>query len=310
VRSHSGPAIGLALFGGLLVATQARVNGQFGQDVGSPAAAAMLSAAAGLVVATPLAWLAAPVRASLRRILSAIRRGDLPRVTLLAGALGAFLLFSQTYAVPALGVAIYSVLIVASLTGAGLLVDRTGLGPGGPQAVTPHRVAGAGMAVAAALVAAWPDLSAGALAVGAVLVVIVAGAGGATQSAMLGRLGVASGHPLAAIWINFVGATLALAGAVAVSSARGAMWEVPPLSWLWLGGPLGLLVVGTIVVAVPRAGVLVVTLAMTAGQLLGSLAWDAMAPVAGRALDAWSVAGATLLMGAVVLASRRDRTPR
>jgi transporter family-2 protein len=309
VRSHRGPAILLALVGGLLVATQARVNGQFGQDVGSPAAAAMLSAAAGLVVATPLAWLAEPVRSSLRRALAAIRRGDLPRVTLLAGALGAFLLFSQTYAVPALGVAIYAVLIVASLTGAGLLVDRAGLGPGGPQAVTGHRVGGAGLAVVAALVAAWPDLSAGALAVGAVVVVAAAGAGGATQSALLGRLGVASGHPLAAIWINFVGATLTLAGMVAISSAQGASWELPPLGWSWLGGPLGLLIVGTIVVAVPRAGVLVVTLAITTGQLLGSLLWDWLAPVSEQELSVWSVAGAALLMGAVALASLPGRRP-
>jgi transporter family-2 protein len=309
MRSARGPAIVLALCGGLIVATQARLNGQFGQVVGNPTAAAMLSAASGLAVSTPLVWALAPVRAGLARTLAAIRRGDLSRLALLAGALGAFLLFSQAYAVPALGVAIYSVLIVASLTGAGLLVDRVGLGPAGPQAVTAHRVAGAGLAVVAAVVAAGTDLSAGALALGAVLVVVAAGVGAATQSAMLGRLGVAAAHPLAAIWINFTGATLTLAGVVAVLSMRGATWQVPPPSWLWLGGPLGLLVVGTIVVAVPRAGVLVVTLAMTAGQLLGSLAWDWAAPVSGQDLDAWSLAGATLLMAAVALASRPGRQP-
>jgi transporter family-2 protein len=307
MRSTRGPAILLALCGGLIVATQARVNGQFGQSVGNPTAAAMLSAASGLAVSTPLAWAPAPVRAGLARTLAAVRRGDLSRLALLAGALGAFLLFSQTYAVPALGVAIYSVLIVASLTGAGLLVDRAGLGPAGPQAVTSHRVGGAGLAVVAAVVAAGPDLSNGALALGAVLVVVAAGVGAATQSAMLGRLGVAAAHPLAAIWINFVGAALTLAGVVAVISARGATWQVPPPSLLWVGGPLGLLIVGTIVVAVPRAGVLVVTLAMTAGQLLGSLVWDWMAPVSGQELDAWSVAGAALLMAAVALASRPGR---
>lgn len=97
---------------------------------------------------------------------------------------------------------------------------------------------------------------------------------------------------------------------MAVLSAQGAAWEVPPFGWLWLGGPLGLIIVGTIVIAVPRAGVLVVTVAMTTGQLLGSMMWDWAAPVSGRGVDAWSVAGAALLMGAVVLASVPVKRPR
>jgi transporter family-2 protein len=59
------------------------------------------------------------------------------------------------------------------------------------------------------------------------------------------------------------------------------------------------LIVVTIVLAVPRAGALVVRMAITAGQLLGSLPLDCVAPVEGRAITPWAVAGALLLLGAV-----------
>jgi transporter family-2 protein len=307
MRIHRGPAVLLALAGGLVVATQARVNGQFAQTVGTPTAAALLSAATGLAVLTPIVWLSPRIRAGVIAIPAAVRGGALPGWMPLAGVLGALVLFSQAFAVPALGVAVYSVLLVASVTTAGLAVDRVGLGPAGVQAITPNRVGGAGLAVVAAATAAGPGLTAGSLALVAAVVAVAAGTGAATQSAMLGRLGSASGQPLAAVWVNFLGATLTLAAIVVLVSAQGASWVVPGVSWQWLGGPLGVLIVGTIVLTVPRAGVLLVAMAMTAGQLLGSIVWDWVAPLAGRGVDAWSVAGTALLMAAVALASRPVR---
>lgn len=59
------------------------------------------------------------------------------------------------------------------------------------------------------------------------------------------------------------------------------------------------LIVVTIVLAVPRAGALVARMAITAGQLLGSLPLDCVAPGEGRAITPWAVAGALLLLGAV-----------
>ena len=293
----------IAIAGGLVVATQARINAQFGDEVGLPAAGALLSAATGLAIVSIIAVLSGPVRAGVLRLPSLVRRGVLPWWALMMGTLGGFLLFSQTYSVPALGVAVYSVLIVASITGAGMLVDRIGLGPAGRQAITARRLLGAGLAVAAALVSAGPDLSAGSFALAAACVAVLAGAGSATQSALLGRVGSAARQPIAATWVNFVGATLILAIATALATARGADWTLPPPSWLWLGGPLGLVIVLTITVTVPRAGVLLVTLAITAGQLLGALLWDWAAPVSGREVDAWAIGGALILMVAVSVAS-------
>lgn len=307
MRATLSPAVLVALGGGLVLATQARVNGQFGQSVGNPAAAAMLSAATGLALLTPVALMATSIRSGLAALPSAIRRGSLPGWMLFAGVGGALLLFSQAYAVPALGVAVYSVLLVASVTGTGLIIDKVGLGSARSQALTTNRVGGAGLAVVAALVAAGPGLSSGRLALVAVIVAIAAGAGGATQSAILGRLGAVTGQPLAAVWVNFVGATATLAGIVAIVTARGAAWAVPPVGWLWLGGPLGLVIVVIIVATVPRAGVLLVAMAMTAGQLLGSLLWDVVAPVSDRGIDAWSVAGTAVLLGAIILAGLPGR---
>lgn len=66
MTSLRAPAVLLALGGGLLAATQARVNGQLSQLVGNPIAGALLSAATGLVLITPIAWMAAPIRADRR----------------------------------------------------------------------------------------------------------------------------------------------------------------------------------------------------------------------------------------------------
>jgi transporter family-2 protein len=308
MRLARAQSIGLALGGGLVVATQSRINGQLSEVVGLASAAALLSATTGLVIASVGVAVLPGGRAALRRIPGAVRRGSLPWWALPAGMLGGLLLFSQAFAVPSLGVAVYSVVIVASLTVAGLAVDRGALAPTGPHPVTPSRVGGAGLAVGAAVLAAGPDLATGALVPGAVLVAMTAGAAAALQSAMLGHVGVGAGHPVAATWVNFLGATLALAILVA-ATAGGASWRPPAPGWLWLGGPLGLLIVATIVVTVPRAGVLMVTLAMTAGQLVGSVLWDWWAPVAGRSVDAWSVTGAILLLGAVTLASGALRRP-
>jgi transporter family-2 protein len=73
---------------------------------------------------------------------------------------------------------------------------------------------------------------------------------------------------------------------------------------------LGLVIVAIITIAVPVAGVLLVTLALVAGQLLGSLALDVVVPVDGRTPTWWSAAGALLLMAAVALASRPSRGSR
>jgi len=310
VNLQRGPAALLAVGGGLVVATQARVNGEFGQAAGHPAAGALLTAATGLLILTVVAALARPVRSAVLALPGTIRSGALPWWALLVGTFGGIILLSQTVAVPSLGVAVYSVIIVTSLTAAGLLVDRAGLGPAGVQALTRNRLAGAGLAGLAAVVAAGPDVAAGSFALAPAAVTIAAGAGGATQSALLGRLGVTSGQPIAAMWVNYAGATLTLAVLLAALTAHGASWGLPALSWLWLGGPLGLLIVGSIVVTVPRAGVLVVTLALTAGQLVGSLLWDWAAPVAGRAVDPWAIAGAVLLMAAVTIAAGVGGAPR
>jgi len=300
-------AVLLAFGGGLVVATQARINGEFGEVAGSATAAATLSVVSGLVVLTPIVLAISPLRSAVIAVPTAIRSGALPRWALLAGGLGGFLVFSQTYSVPALGVALYSVLIVAAQTGGGLGVDASGLGPAGKQPVTTARVIGAALAVVAVGIAAAPDLSQGALVVSAAVVAVLAGVGAATQSAMLGRLGVAAGQPLAAIWVNFAGASLILAAVLGISTAAGAEWQLPAFGWVWLGGPMGLVVVGTIVIAVPIAGVLIVTLSLVAGQLLGSVTLDWLAPVAGREVTVWGLVGAVLLMVAVSIASMPGR---
>ena len=69
-------AVLLAFGGGLVVATQARINGEFGEVVGSATAAATLSVVTGLVVLTPIVFAITPLRTAV----AAVPATELPEV--------------------------------------------------------------------------------------------------------------------------------------------------------------------------------------------------------------------------------------
>jgi transporter family-2 protein len=105
--------------------------------------------------------------------------------------------------------------------------------------------------------------------------------------------------------VNFAVGTAALLAAFAVSLAvRGGPEPLPTEAWLYSGGVLGVLFIAVFVVVVRLTGVLVLALAMIAGQILGALALDALAPARGDALTAHTLAGAALALIAVLVAAR------
>jgi len=131
-----------AVAGGAALALQSRLNGSLGERVGSPLVAALVSFGGGLAVLAVVVAARKPLRRALRAAAAARqawwRYGG--------GALGAALVAVAAAAVPVIGVATFTVGVVAGQVGGGLLVDRLGLGPGGRHALTLPRVAGAGVA--------------------------------------------------------------------------------------------------------------------------------------------------------------------
>jgi transporter family-2 protein len=128
--------------------------------------------------------------------------------------------------------------------------------------------------------------------------VVVAG-----QQAVNGRVSAKTSSPLAAAWINFVVGIVALL--IAAAFRRGSQGEIPwDEWWLLLGGPIGALYVLVTAAIVRTLGVLMLSLTLIAGQLVGAILLDAVFP-AGRDLTTATYFGALLTLLAVVLASAR-----
>ena len=312
VPAGAGPVLGLALAAGTGMALQSRINGAFALRVAgaeavlvAPVLAALASFAVGTVAVAAVALASAPGRRALRRPAPGAVRAWM----LSGGLLGGFVVSTAALAVPVVGVALYSVGVVAGQTGGGLLVDRLGIGPGGRRPVTAPRLVGAALAVLAVGLGAVGVQSGP----GSVLLLLAAAGSGlalATQAAVNARLAVALGDPRAASVVSFVvgSAALAALAAALLAGTDPELGEVPP-GPLWLGGLIGAAYIGLTTAFVGRVGVLRWSLALVAGQLSGALVLDVVAPVPGQGLTPAAVAGALLTGVAVAVAGRpaRDR---
>jgi transporter family-2 protein len=127
----------------------------------------------------------------------------------------------------------------------------------------------------------------------------------AWQQAVNGRVRAAAGV-VSSTLVNFLVGTAALAAALVVSVlVRGRPGALPAEPWLYTGGALGIAFIAVAAVVVPMTGVLVLGLAMIAGQVAGAVLIDLVAPVAGATLSTGEVAGAALALVAVGVAARR-----
>ncbi|HEX6405106.1 MAG TPA: DMT family transporter [Pseudonocardiaceae bacterium] len=126
------------------------MNGELGQRLDDAVVAAACSNLGALLLLVALAALGPRVQCGLRRVLTAIRDRALPRHQLLGGTCGAVLLVCQELTVATIGVAVFTVAVVAGQTASSLPVDRVA---GGQQPVTARRAAGAGLALGAVMLA-------------------------------------------------------------------------------------------------------------------------------------------------------------
>lgn len=301
----------LALISGCGMPLQGRVNGALGSEIGSGVGAAVVSFGVGLALLS-VAILALPAgRRGLRTMPGHVRAGRFPWWYMLAGGFGAFFVVSQGLVVTFLGLALFTVANVAGQIGSGLLVDRIGFGPGGPRPVSTERFVGAVLALAGVLWVVWPTLAergVGFAVVGPMLMPLVAGLLMGFQQAMNGVQTRHYGNPLPATFFNFlVGFAALVATYLVMLPFAGPAGQLPGIWWMYLGGPLGILFIGAGAVLVRFLGVLVTSLGLIAGQLLGSLAIDAIAPVPGSTVSASTILGTLVALAAVVVASAPGR---
>jgi transporter family-2 protein len=299
-------ALAATLAGGVLFALQGRLNGELADRAGSALWAALVSFGSGLVV---VGALVVALPASRRAVRPALAH-RLPWWTYCGGLFGATVVTVAALAVPVVGVATFTVGLVAGQAVGGLLVDRSRLGPGGPRPLSPARVGGAAVAVLAVLVIRLGHDS-GAVSAGAVLGVLgasaAAGAGLSVQQALNGRVQRSTGSSLLAGCTNFLVGTAALVLVFVLALPAGAgpdRWWPGPVG-LYAGGALGVVYITVAAWAVRGLGVLRLALSTVAGQLAGGLLIDLVSPGRAGGVDAATVAGVVLTLAGVALAGRR-----
>jgi transporter family-2 protein len=298
-------AIALTVVTGGFVALQSRVNGQLARAIDDYAVAAVISFGSGLVLLLALlaAWPGG--RRGLRRLGVAFRAGEVPWWMLLGGAAGAWFVATQGIAVGVLGVALFTVGIVAGQTLGGVVFDVLGIGPGGRRPLSAARVAGAVLALAAVGWAVSAQVSAS-VPLWFMLLPFSAGIGASWQQAMNGRVRMAAASALAATVANFAVGTAVLVAVMLVHAASvGWPDALPSEWWLYTGGAIGCVFIALQAALVRRVGVLLLALGLVAGQLTAALALDVFLPATGRPVGIATIGGTVLALVAVALASIR-----
>ncbi|MFF0718523.1 DMT family transporter [Micromonospora sp. NPDC003816] len=301
-------AVALGAVAGVAVATQSRINGELGVRLDDGVAAALVSFGLGLLVLVVLGVATGNGRRGLTALRATLGTGRLRPWQCLGGVCGAFLVFTQSATVGTLGVAVFTVAVVAGQSGSSLVVDRAGVGPSGPQPVTLARLAGAVLTVAAVLLAVGDRLAEPAT-IGLALLPLLAGVGVAWQQAVNGRVREATRSTVTATLVNFAVGTAALLAVFAVSLAvRGVpAGDLPAEPWLYLGGPIGVTFIAVAAAVVRLTGVLLLGLATVAGQVVGAVLLDVLLPSAQTRPATSTVLGAALTLVAVAVAALGGR---
>ncbi|MDE0547122.1 DMT family transporter [Microbacterium sp. C7(2022)] len=291
---------------GVLTATQARMNGALGLAMGDGMTAAFISFSSGLAILVVLSAVLPVGRRGVRTLVTGVGARRIPWWMLLGGVAGALTVATQGLAVGVIGVAMFTVGMVAGQTVCGLVLDRTGYGPAGVVAVTLPRLVGGALALAAVGSALIGDSAQG-IPMWMLVLPFLAGAGIAWQQATNGRLRQRVGTPLTATLVNFLGGTVVLALGAAVNLAlTGGPRAVPAELWMYAGGAVGVTYIFLSAALVPHTGVLVLGLGAVAGQLVTAIVIDAFWPTQSSPPLVVQFTMVTIALSSVLVASVRS----
>lgn len=294
-----GAALAAAVLVGVLTAVQARINGALGAAIGDGFIAAAISFGSGLALILVITMSASAGRRGLRLLAAGAGR-SIPIWMLLGGLAGAVTVATQGFTVATIGVALFTVGLVAGQTAGGLMLDRAGYGPAGVVAVTVPRLVGGLLAVVGVVLCALGQRGEP-VAWWMLALPVIAGAGIAWQQGTNGRLRQELGSPLSTTVVNFAGGSIALGITAAVSVAINGMPTPRAEPWMYLGGVIGVVYIVISAALVKRTGVLLLGLGSVVGLLAASIVLDAIAPPpAGPSLVTASIAAAVAFVGVVI----------
>jgi bacterial/archaeal transporter family-2 protein len=303
---RTAQALTLAFIAGVTLATQAFVNGRLGKALDAPMSAAFVNQAVGFAFLLTLGFSLGALPRAWRRYRSG---PGLSWWQWVASANGALFVTVTTAAAPRVGVALLTVALVCGQTVGSLAIDWKGLGPSGPRPLTGARLGGVALAIAAVLIGALEthrDLHLALLSLA-----VLGGAGTALVQAALGQVTLKTGEPIAAASLSFfVGGMVILLMLLVTNGFPPDGWSAPP-EW-WIGGLLGAPTAIIMGLTVRRLGVLRLTLAIVAGQSVGSLIVDLSAPASGAEVSLRTLLSIGLTFAAVAVSgmARKHARPR
>lgn len=201
--------------------------------------------------------------------------------------------------------------LISALLLSGLLCDRFGIGVDEKKYFTPYRIIGALFAVIATIFVVSPQWHSTSFILLAILP-FLAGLLARWQPAGNAKVAEATGSMLVSITWNFIVGFCVLGTALAIRVALGHVTvQLPDVWWMYLGGPLGLMSIGLMAILVRGLGLLMLGVASTAGQLLGSVLIDVLIPSLGNTVYLVTIIGTLFaLVGAIVTTIPEYRTSK
>ena len=305
----------LAALSGVLIALQARANGELSHRLNNGLEAALVSFGSGLIIIVLISLFNPSIKEGIRNLTEAVREKRIAPWKLFAGMLGGTWVAVQTHIVPLIGVAIFSVASIAGQAGASLIVDRIGLTGGGKKLLSKRRVGAAVITVLAVILSVFDRLDANNLSKIAVFLGVITGALGGIQRAMNGEINEYSHQSFTTSLLNFIMGTsfliviliiLVIANNIELVALPSGPW------WIYTGGVIGVTYIAFSSTIVQHLGVLNFTLFSVGGQLVGSLAIDILYPTDGVHISAYLVSGIVMTYVGVMVggvSSSRVRKP-
>jgi len=306
----------LAALSGLMIALQARANGELSHRLNNGLEAALVSFGSGLIIIAVIAVFNPSIKEGISNLRRAVANKEIAQWKLLAGALGGGFVAIQTQIVPLIGVAIYSVASIAGHTAVSLVVDRIGLTGGGKKLISGRRVAAAVLTVLAVFVSVFDRIDAKNLSLFAVVLGCIAGAVVGVQRALNGQINEHSHQSFTTSLLNFITGTSLLVILILGGVLIGKI-ELVPLPagpwWIYTGGTIGIIYIAFTSTIVQHLGVLTFTLFSVGGQLVASLVIDLISPTNGVNVSAYLVTGIVMTYLGVIaggVSSSRVQKPK
>lgn len=296
------PAIFAAVVGGSFMAVQARVNSGLGQEIGSGILAALVSFSIGLLIISIATFASSKNRSALLSTLSKFKDSSIPLWLSIAGILGGIYVIMQGVVAGLIGIALFSIGVVAGSALSALLLDGNGMLGLTKRKIGLSRLAGTALAFSGLVVAS--DIANYSF-TPLILLPFAAGIGIGFQQAMNGLFGTLAQSAVIPTFFNFIAGTIFIALALLVVEGFSVpeSWPTNPL--LYLGGVVGVIFIFMQVVVLPKIGALSMGIAMLVGQLSGSFLLDLLVPIANRAVTISTLLGIVLAMLGAALVARR-----